>query len=54
MTATRNQKLSTQSQALYLAFELGEAAWKLAFTVGMGQQARLRNMPARDLAQGQR
>src|SRR5437773_1836774 len=50
VTATRNHKLTTQSGALYLAFELGEGAWKLAFTIGSGQKPRQRCMPARDLA----
>jgi transposase len=51
MTATRKRKLSTEtpSQALYLAFELGESSWKLACTIGMGQKPRLRGMPGRDL-----
>jgi transposase len=35
---------------LYLAFELGWTTWKLAFTVGLGQQPRIRSVPARDLA----
>jgi transposase len=34
---------------LYLAFELSEKQWKLAFTTGLGQRPRLRGMPARDL-----
>jgi transposase len=49
VTATRNDKLSTQPGGLYLAFELGEGAWKLAFTIGIGQKPRQRSMPARDL-----
>ena len=49
MTATHQCKITTKTEALYLAFELGEAEWKLAFTIGMGQKARLRSMPARDL-----
>jgi len=51
MTATRNRKPSTQprSQPLYVAFELGESNWKLAFTIGIGQKPRLRGMIARDL-----
>jgi transposase len=49
MTATRNVKLTTQSPALYLAFELGESGWKLGFTASMGQKPRQRSMPARDL-----
>jgi hypothetical protein len=34
---------------LHLAFELGWSEWKLAFTIGHGQPARLRTMRARDL-----
>ena len=49
MTATHNSNVSTQTGVLYLAFELGESDWKLAFTVGMGQKPRLRSMPSRDL-----
>jgi transposase len=49
VTATRNLKRTTQSHALYLAFELGEGAWRLAFTIGIGQKPSLRCMPARDL-----
>jgi hypothetical protein len=49
MTATRNSKVTTQTDVLYLAFELGDKDWKLAFTIGMGQKPRLRSMPARDL-----
>ena len=48
MTATHS-KVTTRTDILYLAFELGEAEWKLAFTIGMGQKPRLRSMPARDL-----
>jgi transposase len=49
MTATRNPKSTTNGNPLYLAFELGETHWKLAFTIGMGQKPRLRSMPARHL-----
>jgi transposase len=49
MTATRKSNLTTRTDVLYLAFELGETAWKLAFTIGMGQKPRLRSMPGRDL-----
>src|SRR5690242_5102077 len=48
MTATHSNVI-TKSEALYMAFELGEAEWKLAFTIGLGQKPRLRSMPARDL-----
>jgi transposase len=50
MPATHSDKFTTPSDALYLAFELGEREWKLAFTVGMAQKPRLRCLPARDLA----
>jgi transposase len=49
MTATHNSKITTKTDILYVAFELGASDWKLAFTVGMGQKPRLRSMPARDL-----
>ena len=49
MTATHYSKVTTQTDVLYLAFELGETQWKLAFSIGLGQKPRLRSMPARDL-----
>jgi hypothetical protein len=49
MTATHNCKVTKGADVLYLAFELGETQWKLAFTIGAGQKPRLRSMPARDL-----
>src|SRR5262249_26484563 len=49
MTATRETHLTPSIDSLYLAFELGEKDWKLAFTIGLGQKPRLRSMPARDL-----
>jgi len=49
MTATHNSDLNTKPNVLYLAFELGDTDWKLAFTIGPGQKPRLRPMPARDL-----
>jgi transposase len=49
MTATRETHLTPRIDSLYLAFELGEKDWKLAFTIGLGQKPRLRSMPARDL-----
>lgn len=49
MTATHDCKVTTRTDVLYLAFELGETQWKLAFTIGVGQKPRLRSMPARDL-----
>jgi transposase len=35
--------------ALYLALELSNRSWKLAFSTGLGQKPRLRSIPARDL-----
>ena len=49
MTATHNSDLTTKPNVLYLAFELGDTDWKLAFTIGPGQKPRLRSMAARDL-----
>jgi transposase len=49
MTATHIGNVTTKTNILYLAFELGETDWKLAFTIGVGQKPRLRSMPARDL-----
>lgn len=34
---------------LYLALELSNRSWKLAFSTGLGQKARIRSVPARDL-----
>jgi len=36
-------------RALYLAFELGKAKWKLGFSIGLGQKPRRRAIEARDL-----
>jgi transposase len=49
MTATHNSNFTTRIDVLYLAFELGDRDWKLAFTIGLGQKPRMRSMPARDL-----
>lgn len=35
---------------LYLGFELGKKFWKLGFSTGLGQQARIRNIDGGDLA----
>jgi len=39
---------------LYLAFELGNAEWKLGFTIGLGQSPRQRKIRAGDLVALQR
>src|SRR5262245_5055083 len=49
MTATREVEITTNSPRLHLAFELSWNQWKLAFTIGHGQPARLRTIAARDL-----
>ena len=42
--------IQTASAALYLAFELSAAKWKIGFTVGLGQRPRVRTLDAGDLA----
>ena len=49
MAAACTNQVTTPGAVLHLAFELGAAQWKLAFTVGHGQKARQRTMRARDL-----
>jgi transposase len=46
---TRKQNNTPVSGKLYLAFELSESEWKLGFTIGLGQAARLRAVKARSL-----
>jgi transposase len=49
MSATHaTQSNTTAAPVLYLALELSWNSWKLAFTVGLGQKARLRTVPARN------
>jgi len=47
--ATRHQEYSSPEPVLHLAFELGQAKWKLGFTPGLGQRPRERTIAARDL-----
>src|SRR6185295_17000426 len=49
MTATHGVQSTTTGPRLHLAFELSWGQWKLAFTIGHGQPARLRPIAARDL-----
>jgi transposase len=49
MTATHRTDVTTTAVRLHLAFELGEAEWKLAFTIGHGQAPRLRTIGVRDV-----
>jgi hypothetical protein len=37
------------SPVLYMAFELGNESWKLAFTIGAAQKSRIRTIAARGL-----
>jgi hypothetical protein len=50
-TMTRTQESTAVPTAtvptLLLAFELGERSWKLGFTTGLGQRARIKQVPAR-------
>ncbi len=47
--ATRLLQSTVLAPELYLAFELGQARWKLGFTPGLGQRPRERTIPARDV-----
>jgi len=46
---TRTRNNTPVFGKLYLAFELSESEWKLGFTIGLGQAARLRAIKARSL-----
>src|SRR5437867_690263 len=48
MTTTRDSQFTTSPAALYVAFELGLGEWKLGFTVGPAQAARMRTVGALD------
>jgi transposase len=51
MTATtRDFETTAITPTLFVAFELGESSWKLAFTTGLGQRPRVRTITARDRA----
>jgi transposase len=47
---TRPSKYNPFQGYLYLAFELGQSEWKLGFTIGFGQDPRIRTIKARDLS----
>ena len=50
MTTTHATDSTTATAGvLYLALDLGQKSWKLAFTVGLGQKPRLRTIAARDI-----
>ena len=49
MPAAPNNDSSVASAMLYLAFDLGEQSWTLAFTTGLRQEPRLIQIPAGNL-----
>lgn len=49
MSATRTHDCSRSQAVLYVAFELGEATWRLGFTTGLGRKPREREVPSRAL-----
>jgi transposase len=51
---TRRAWIPAAADTLYLAFDLGNRIWKLAFTSGAAQPPRIRTITARDLAQLER
>ncbi len=46
---TTRQQCTETSSVLYLAFELSSKKWKLGFSIGLGQQARIRTIESGDL-----
>ena len=46
---TRREEYNAYQQYLYMAFELSQSEWKLGFTIGFGQKARLRTIRARNI-----
>ena len=46
---TLDNEYNAYGPHLYMAFELGEAEWKLGFTIGFAQKPRIRTIKARDL-----
>ncbi len=49
-TRKEQRQYSEPTEVLYVAFDLGAPNWKLAFSIGLGQKPRERNVAARDLA----
>jgi len=49
MSATHENNCSTLETVLYVALELSEKEWKLAFSTGTAQKPRRREIPARDI-----
>ncbi len=49
MNATHQSHSIQANPFLYMALELGQAKWKVGFTVGAAQKPRVRQITARDL-----
>ena len=47
MSATRRNDSTAPQTVLHMALELSEKTWKLGFTTGLGQEPRLRDIPAK-------
>jgi transposase len=47
--ATRDEEYRGAERWLHLAFELGVSEWKLGFATELGEKARIRVLPARDV-----
>lgn len=47
---TTRQQCTENLSVLYLAFELSSKTWKLGFSIGLGQKARIRTIESGDLA----
>ena len=50
MSATQKSDCTKSQAVLHMALELSEKTWKLGFATGLGQEPRLRDMPARAVA----
>jgi transposase len=46
---TTRKEDASEAPVLYMAIEIGERQWKLGFSIGMGQRARIRVVASRDL-----
>ena len=46
---TRNEQYIENRPVLFLSFELSSSSWKLAFSIGLGQEPRIRGIAAGDL-----
>ena len=49
MSETTRDTEYTTDPGLYLALELGDAKWRLGFSIGLGQKPRQRTIDGRDL-----